>query len=216
MPSSLSPSDAQMPIMKYRTGLSVLLCLVLALWLCGCTAPQPMSAPQSPSPAAATPTTNSPAAGTGFFSVRVDALVPGAVLSEAYTCTGASESPAVSWENVPSGTKSFVLIVDDPDATAGTYTHWLVYNIPPQTRQIDRAQPNAKVLANGAQQGDNSAGSRGYFPPCPPPGPAHRYVVTVYALDYEISMPTADRQGIDWAMTSHVLAQAKAVTTFKR
>jgi Raf kinase inhibitor-like YbhB/YbcL family protein len=205
-----------MPIMKPRACLLLLLCLVSALWLCGCTTPQPISAPQSPSPAAATPVTNISATGTGSFSARVDALDPGALLSEVHTCTGASESPAVSWENPPSGTKSFVLIVDDPDASAGTFTHWLLYNIPPQTRQIDRAQPNAKVLANGAQQGDNSVGSRGYFPPCPPPGPAHRYVFTIYALDYEISMPTADREGIDWAMTNHVLGQAKTVTTFKR
>jgi Raf kinase inhibitor-like YbhB/YbcL family protein len=205
-----------MPIMKQRAFFLILLCLASALWLCGCTTPQPLSAPQSSSPAAATPVTNLPATEKGSFSVRVDALVPGAVLPEAYTCTGASESPAVSWENVPPGTKSFILIMDDPDAPAGTFTHWLVYNIPQAIRQIDRAQPNAKVLANGAQQGTNSAGNRGYFPPCPPPGPAHRYVVTVYALDYEISMPTADREAVDWAMTSHLLGQAKAVTTFKR
>jgi len=202
--------------MKQRACLILLLILASVLWLCGCTTPQPISAPQSPSTAVTTPVTNSPATGKGSFSVRVDALATGAVLPEAYTCTGAGESPAVSWENVPQGTKSFVLIVDDPDAPAGTFTHWLVYNIPQDIRQIYRAQPNAKVLANGAQQGDNSAGSRGYFPPCPPIGPAHHYVFSVYALDYEISMPTADREGIDWAITNHVLGRANAITTFKR
>jgi Raf kinase inhibitor-like YbhB/YbcL family protein len=156
------------------------------------------------------------AARTGSFSVRVDALAPGAVLPEPYTCNGASESPAVSWDNPPQGTKSFVLIVDDPDGSAGTFTHWLVYNIPQKIRQIDRAQPNAKVLANGAQSGDNSAGNRGYYPPCPPPGPSHRYVFTLYALDYEISMPNASREGIDTAMAGHVLGQAQALTKFQR
>ncbi len=202
--------------MKQRACLILLLILASVLWLCGCTTSQPISAPQSPSTAVITHVTNSPATGKGSFSVRVDALATGAVLPEAYTCTGAGESPAVSWENVPQGTKSFVLIVDDPDAPAGTFTHWLVYNIPQDIRQIYRAQPNAKVLANGAQQGDNSAGSRGYFPPCPPIGPAHHYVFSVYALDYEISMPTADREGIDWAITNHVLGRANAITTFKR
>jgi hypothetical protein len=122
----------------------------------------------------------------------------------------------VSWDNPPPGTKSFVLIANDPDAPAGTFTHWLVYNIPPQIRQIDRAQPNIKVLANGAQSGENSAGNRGYFPPCPPPGPAHRYVFTLYALDYEISMPTAGRDGIDTGMAGHMLGQAQAITKFQR
>jgi len=176
-----------------------------------------MPASTAPSPAVTTAApAQAPATVTGGFSLHVDELVPGSVLPDAYACKGAGESPELSWENVPKGTKSLVLIVDDPDAPKGTFTHWLLYNIPPATRRIDRAQPNAKVLANGAQQGDTSTGSRGYFPPCPPIGPAHRYVFSLYAVDYEIGMPTADRDGIDWAMSGHVLGQATVTTTFGR
>ena len=203
--------------MKHWTPLLVGICMVTAVWVCGCSAPQSMPASAVPSPAA---TTSAPYHGlatiTGVFSLRVDALVPGSELPDVYTCKGASESPELSWENVPKGTKSLVLIVDDPDAPKGTFTHWLLYNIPPATRRIDRAQPNAKVLANGAQQGDTSTGSRGYFPPCPPIGPAHRYVFSLYAVDYNIGMPIVDRDSIDWAMSGHVLGQATVTTTFGR
>ncbi len=202
--------------MKYRTGLLALLCLLSVVWLCGCTIPQ--SSPVTSPSATGTSAVPVQALETGshVFSLHVDALAPGSVLPDVYTCKGAGESPELSFENIPKGTKSLVLIVDDPDAPKGTFTHWLLYNIPPSTRKIDRAQPNTKVLANGGQQGDTSAGSRGYYAPCPPFGPAHRYVFTLYALDYEIPMPTADRDSIDWAISGHVIGQEKFITTFGR
>ena len=132
-----------------------------------------------------------------------------------YTCTGTSESPGISWENIPAGTKSLVLVLEDPDAHP-TFTHWLVYNIPPEIHMLARDQPNAKVLADGSQQGDSSAGSRGYYPPCPPPGPQHRYIFRLFAVDMVISQPTADRASIDWALTDHTLGEAKFTTVFRR
>lgn len=138
------------------------------------------------------------------------------MLPDPYTCKGASISPKVSWEKIPEGTKSLVLIVDDPDAPKGTFTHWILYNIPPSTRQIDRDQPYAKMLKNGAQQGDNSAGSRGYYPPCPPVGTAHHYVFSLYALDCELPLLTANRESIDSAMNGHVIGQETFTTMFKR
>lgn len=206
-----------LPIMKHWINLLIVLYVVTVVWASGCSAP--LSPPAFPvlTPVAMTVApAQAPATMPGGFSLHVDELVPGSVLPDAYTCKGAGESPELSWENVPKGTKSLVLIVDDPDAPKGTFTHWLLYNIPPQTRRIDRAQPNAKVLPGGAQQGDTSTGSRGYFPPCPPIGPAHRYVFSLYAVDYDIGMPTADRAGIDWAMSGHVLGQATVTTTFGR
>jgi Raf kinase inhibitor-like YbhB/YbcL family protein len=203
--------------MKHWTCLLVGICLVTAVWVCGCSAPQSIPSSAAPSPAVTTSAPDQgPATVPGFFSLRVDALVPGSVLPDVNTCKGASESPELSWENVPKGTKSLVLIVDDPDAPNGVFTHWLLYNIPATISRIDHAQPNVKVLANGAQQGDTSAGSRGYYPPCPPIGPAHRYIFSLYAVDYEIGMPTADREGIGWAMSGHILGQATVTTTFKR
>ena len=153
---------------------------------------------------------------SGAFTIRVDSLETGAVLPDAYTCKGTGESPAVSWEGIPSGTKSLVLILDDPDAPGGRFTHWIVYNIPPESAELARAQPMAKVLANGAQQGDTSTGSRGYYPPCPLIGATHRYIFRLYAVDMDITQPTANRESIDWALTGHTLAETRFTTTFKR
>jgi Raf kinase inhibitor-like YbhB/YbcL family protein len=148
--------------------------------------------------------------------IRVASLSPGSVLPDIYTCKGASESPEVMWSSVPDSTKSLVLILDDPDAPNGRFTHWIVFNIPPDSEGIPRAQPNSKVLANGAQQGQNSGGSRSYYPPCPPIGTTHRYVFRLYAVDMAITQPTADRESIDWALTGHTIASTEFITTFKR
>jgi Raf kinase inhibitor-like YbhB/YbcL family protein len=176
------------------------------------------SAPSSPAAPAPSQPADPGASYTppGAFSIRAASLVPGSVLPDVYTCKGASESPEVSWDGVPAGTKSLALILDDPDAPGGRFTHWLVFNIPPDSRGLPRAQPNAKVLANGAQQGEHSGGSRGYYPPCPPIGSSHRYVFRLYAVDMDITQPTADRDSIDWALTGHTLAQTEFTTTFKR
>jgi Raf kinase inhibitor-like YbhB/YbcL family protein len=190
--------------------------LIVAMVICeGCISPAPSSL-GSPSPS---PPANQQ---IGFtvpsetFMVRVASLSPGSVLPDVYTCKGASESPEVMWSNVPDSTKSLVLILDDPDALNGRFTHWIVFNIPPDSEGIPRAQPNSKVLANGAQQGQNSGGSRSYYPPCPPIGTTHRYVFKLYAVDMAITQPTADRESIDWALTGHTIASTEFITTFKR
>jgi Raf kinase inhibitor-like YbhB/YbcL family protein len=178
----------------------------------GCTSSGSTS-PVSPAPSQpAYQQASSPAP----FVIRAASLTPGSVLPEVYTCNGASESPEVAWDGVPPATKSLVLILDDPDAPNGRFTHWLVFNIPPDSRGLTRAQPNAKVLANGAQQGETSGGSRGYYPPCPPIGTTHRYVFRLYAVDMDITQPTADRDSIDWTLTGHTIAKTEFITIFKR
>lgn len=194
--------------------------VIMFVSVCGCTttAPPPGASP-TPVPTAvaspSTPQTQSPASSIPF-TLAVDSLAPGSILPDTYTCNGASESPPVSWLNVPAGTHSLVLILDDPDAPVGTFTHWIVTNIPPETHEILRAQPNAEVLSNGARQGDNSAGSTGYYPPCSPPGKSHRYVFTIYAVDTDISQTPADRVSINQVLTGHTLRQAQFVTTYGR
>ncbi|MGA2918052.1 MAG: YbhB/YbcL family Raf kinase inhibitor-like protein [Methanoregula sp.] len=193
--------------------------MLLATGIVGCTAPAPSAAPESVSP---TPTTGSisppvaSAAPAGTLTIRVGSLSPGSPLPAASTCLGASESPAVSWDMIPSGTKSLVLIIDDPDATAGTFTHWIVYNIPPVAGGLSAGQPNEKVLDDGANIGDNSAGSRGYYPPCPPIGSTHHYVFRLYAVDMDITQPTANRESVDGALLGHTIAKTEFVTIFKR
>ncbi len=192
---------------------AVSLCMLMVSG--GCTSITPVS-PQSP---ATLPATEVPAPSLtppGALAIRVDSLNKGSVLPDIYTCKGSGESPAVSWEGIPSGTKSLVLIFDDPDAPNGRFTHWIVFNIPPESRELTQAQPNTKVLANGAQQGKTSTGSRGYYPPCPPPGSTHRYIFRLYAVDMDITQPTADRDSIDWALNGHTLEKTEFSTIVNR
>jgi len=189
--------------------------IIIVVLAGGCISSGP-SSPVSPAPSKPADQGASSTTPPGAFSIRAASLVPGSVLPDVYTCKGASESPEVTWDGVPAGTKSLALILDDPDAPGGRFTHWLVFNIPPDSSGLPRAQPNAKVIANGAQQGENSGGSRGYYPPCPPIGSSHRYVFRLYAVDMDITQPTADRESIDWALTGHTIAQTEFTTTFRR
>ena len=201
--------------MHSRRSLILAVIIIIVVLAGGCISSAP-SSPVSPAPSQPADQGASSTASPGAFSIRAASLVPGSVLPDVYTCKGASESPEVTWDGVPAGTKSLALILDDPDAPGGRFTHWLVFNIPPDSRGLPRAQPNAKVLANGAQQGETSGGSRGYYPPCPPIGTSHRYVFRLYAVDMDITQPTADRESIDWALTGHTIAQTEFTTTFKR
>ncbi|MFA5347267.1 MAG: YbhB/YbcL family Raf kinase inhibitor-like protein [Methanoregula sp.] len=204
------------PVMHNNRVILSAVILLVFLISGGCTSITPPPAgtvtPSPVQPAYQAPSSVS----SGAFTITVDSLAAGSVLPGDYTCKGASESPEVAWYGIPSGTKSLVLILDDPDAPDGRFTHWIVYNIPPVPGELERAQLNVKVLANGAQQGDTSAGSRGYYPPCPPIGTTHRYVFRLYAVDMDITQPTADRDSIDWALTGHTIAETKFTTTFRR
>ncbi|HWS22741.1 MAG TPA: YbhB/YbcL family Raf kinase inhibitor-like protein [Methanoregula sp.] len=201
--------------MHFRRSVLLAVIITIVVLAGGCISSAP-SSPVSPAPSQPADQGASSTAPQGAFSIRAASLVPGSVLPDIYTCKGASESPEVTWDGVPAGTKSLALILDDPDAPGGRFTHWLVFNIPPDSRGLPRAQPNAKVLANGAQQGETSGGSRGYYPPCPPIGTSHRYVFRLYAVDMDITQPTADRDSIDWALTDHTIAKTEFTTTFKR
>lgn len=205
-----------LPIMQ-KWWLPTEVCLLIGcIILCGCTSPvTPVSLPTSP-PVTPVTSPNPVSSSPGGLTLDVALLEPGSVLPDRYSCKGAGDSPGVSWDGIPSGTKSLVLIIDDPDAPAGTFTHWIVYNIPPEKGSLARGQPNAKVLANGAQQGDTSAGSRGYYPVCPPIGTTHRYVFRLYAVDMDITQPTAGRDSIDWALEGHTISRTVVTTTFKR
>lgn len=195
---------------------------VLAIMLvsAGCTSSgppavlQPSSGPSQPVQSGRQPA--QPVASSGSLTLSVDSLSPGSVLPDVYTCKGASASPPVSWSGVPAGARSLVLILEDPDAPSGIFTHWLVYNIPPGPGELEQGQSNAKVLSNEAQQGEGSSGSRGYYPACPPLGSTHRYIFRLYALDIYPALPSADRAAIDQAMAGHILAKTEFITTFRR
>jgi len=155
--------------------------------------------------------------GKPVFTLHAAGPADGGLLSVAYTCgTGMPVSPPVSWENVPEGTKTLTLIVDDPDAPSGTFTHWIVYNIPPERRSIPGDVGGAKEISGGGQQGANSADQRGYYPACPPIGSRHRYVFTLYAVDYTMGLPAADREVIDAMLDGHWMEKAVVTTYYTR
>jgi Raf kinase inhibitor-like YbhB/YbcL family protein len=134
-----------------------------------------------------------------------------------FTCDDRNISPELSWSSPPAGTKSFALVMHDPDAPmAGGYTHWLVYNIPPTVDNIPENAPNQDHLPGGGMQGKNDSGTYGYTGPCPPSG-THRYYFRLYALDVELD-PAAgsNKAGLEQAMRGHILAQAELLGRYKR
>lgn len=133
-----------------------------------------------------------------------------------YTCSGSDISPALSWGEPPAGTQSFALIMDDPDAPAGTWVHWVVFNIPASARGLAEALPPGETLPDGGVQGRNSNGNIGYNGPCPPSG-THRYFFKFYALGEMLGLsPGADKGELLKAMEGHILAEGELMGTYSR
>lgn len=133
------------------------------------------------------------------------------------TCEGSDLSPALQWAGVSLATRSLALIADDPDAPRGTWTHWLIWNIPAHLTSLPEGVPAQETLENGALQGRNDFKHIGYGGPCPPPGKAHRYFFKLYALNTMLDLkPGAGRKDLERAMRGHVVAQADYIGTFAR
>ncbi len=134
-----------------------------------------------------------------------------------YTCDGENVSPALSWRGAPAETRSFALIMDDPDAPgASGFTHWAVYNIPTSVAALPSNLPREEQIADICLQGKNDSGKIGYSGPCPPAG-THRYLVRLYALDRVLNLePGASHRQVKEAMRGHVLAQAELTGTYAR
>src|SRR5262249_4687085 len=121
-----------------------------------------------------------------MVTVRLPTLTDGTVPPDSvfngFGCTGQNRPIAIAWSGAPENTQSFAVVMHDPDAPTGVgFFHWLVFNVPKTATLLDAA--SSEGLPAGAVQGMTDSGSVGYTGPCPPPGPAHRYIVTVYALD---------------------------------
>jgi Raf kinase inhibitor-like YbhB/YbcL family protein len=128
-----------------------------------------------------------------------------------YTCDGGNIHPPLEISGVPSGAKSLALIVDDPDAPGGTFTHWVIWNIHPDTAVIEEG-----AVPEKSQEGTNSAGQIGFFPPCPPSG-QHRYFFTLYALDAKLGLDgKATKTDVEKAIAGHVMAQSLFVGVYGR
>lgn len=134
-----------------------------------------------------------------------------------FSCDDRGISPELSWSGAPEKTKSFVLIVHDPDAPmSGGFTHWLVYNIPPNIDHIAENAPNQDQLPGGGIQGKNGSGKYGYMGPCPPSG-THRYYFKLYALDVILNPSVgSSKETLEQAMRGHILGEAELMGRYKR
>src|SRR5438046_1261428 len=116
------------------------------------------------------------------------AFEEGEPIPEQYTADGRNASPPLEWQNPPAGIRSLALICEDPDAPRGTFTHWVVFNLPAESQELGEGIPAAATLANGTAQGTNDFGKVGYGGPSPPPGKPHRYFFKLYALDRPLDL----------------------------
>jgi Raf kinase inhibitor-like YbhB/YbcL family protein len=158
-----------------------------------------------------------PATGSPTPRIASDAFEEGKSVPRKFTCDGADRSPPLHWEGAPEGTNALALVVDDPDAPSGTWTHWLLYNMPPATRALGEGIPTSATLGDGSRQGTNDFGKVGYSGPCPPPGSTHRYRFKLYALSSPIELePGAKRDAVLKAIDEKRLAEAELTATYGR
>ncbi len=151
------------------------------------------------------------------LTVSSSAFQEGGEIPTKYTCEGQDVSPALIWGEPPAGTKSFALIVDDPDAPVGVFTHWVLFNLPADSSSLPEAVPAQNQLPDGSLQGKSDFGKIGYGGPCPPPGNPHRYQFTLYALDQILNLEAgASKKQVLEAMQGHVLAQGRLIGTYQR
>jgi Raf kinase inhibitor-like YbhB/YbcL family protein len=151
------------------------------------------------------------------MNLSSSAIAPGTAIADDYACTGADRSPGLAWSNAPQATKTFALVVEDPDAPGGTFIHWVAYNIPASVNSLPAGMPQSAEISGGGKNGINSFDRVGYNGPCPPAGKTHHYHFRLYALDTTIAPgDKADAEAVQSAMAGHVLATAELVGTFQR
>ncbi|MFC7048694.1 YbhB/YbcL family Raf kinase inhibitor-like protein [Emcibacter nanhaiensis] len=143
---------------------------------------------------------------------------PGQTVPSQYTCEGANISPELHWSDAPENTQTFALITDDPDAPAGTWVHWVMYNIPADTGALPENLPKSETLENGIHQGRNDFPATGYGGPCPPRGHGpHRYFFKLYALDTVLELKKGvTKAELERAMQGHILAKAELMGLYER
>ncbi len=152
------------------------------------------------------------------FTMSSQDIKDGQPIAAVYTCDGADQSPQLSWPEPPPPTKSFALVVDDPDAPHGTFRHWGVFNIPDTQTSIDRGSGNGGSNKNFTQA-VNDFGKPGYGGPCPPKGHGpHRYRFKLYALDMERLPlgPDAKVEEVEQMAQLHTIAKAEITATYER
>jgi Raf kinase inhibitor-like YbhB/YbcL family protein len=146
------------------------------------------------------------------MEISMPNFTAGGILPAKYTVDGAGVSPELNWRDVPKDCKSLVLICEDPDAPLGLWTHWIVYNLPPNATGLVEG---VRDLPAGAQFGLNTIQEPSYCPPAPPKG-EHRYYFKLYALDVVLDLKKPTRDELMKAMKGHIVVQASLLTKYQR
>lgn len=150
------------------------------------------------------------------MTVKSSAFADGEAIPAKYAVDGPGISPPIEWSGAPGETKSFALLMDDPDAPVRTFNHWVVYAIPHDVMKLDENLPKESQLKSGIRQGKNDGGKIGYYPPAPPFG-THHYRFKVYALDSEPSLkPGASLEEFREALNKHIIGEGLLTGTYKR
>lgn len=151
------------------------------------------------------------------FQIMSTAFTNGGNIPKKHACDGPDLSPPLSWKEMPAKTQTFALIADDPDAPAGTWVHWVMYNVPASTKELPEGVKKDEQLSDGALQGQNSFRKIGYGGPCPPPGKPHRYYIKLYALDTKLNLKAgASKADVESAMKSHIVGQTELMGKYGR
>ena len=162
------------------------------------------------------PTQNKKESVNSDMKITSSSFKEGDLIPSKYTCDGDNVSPQLSWVGAPENTKSFAVISDDPDAPAGIWVHWVIFNIPSGVNELSENLPKDKNLENKAIQGVNDFGNNGYDGPCPPGG-THRYYFKLYALDAQLSKEkNMTKAQLLKSMEGHILGQAEIMGKYKR
>lgn len=151
------------------------------------------------------------------FTITSTAFEHGANIPKEHTCDGDDVSPALKWEGEPAGTLTYALIMEDPDAPGGTFTHWIVYNLPKDCHKLEKIIPIQKHLDNKAAQAKNDFGKIGYRGPCPPGGSEHRYFFRIFALKKKLP-PESVKNGKEFyeALNGLILDKAEYMGKYYR
>ena len=151
------------------------------------------------------------------MNIQSSAFKEGDTIPKKHTCEGEDVSPQLLWSAPPDGTKSLVLICDDPDAPVGTWVHWVLFGLSPDTKELPEDVPDGEQVPGGAKHGRNDFGNLGYGGPCPPPGPAHRYFFKLYAVDIELPLNAgAAKAEVMQAVEGHILAECQLMGRYGR
>ena len=198
--AAAGPREKELNSMSLRRKVVVLICLLL----CSLSLPFPEFLAQEKG-------------GTMPLQITSVAFSAGETIPKKFTCDGPDVSPKLSWNEPPAKTQSFALIMDDPDAPVGTWVHWVLFDLPADTKELSEGVAKQDQLSNGARQGRNDFGKIGYGGPCPPPGKPHRYFFKLYALDSKLNLKAgATKADIERAMKGHILAQAELMGRYGR